>query len=74
MIALGSLNYPCQYASFYYDDIICFSENDVKIAKLNLLTFTISEQMEIAVSNPIEVTCVKDRFYGTLYGVLGYYE
>ncbi|CAD8080502.1 unnamed protein product [Paramecium sonneborni] len=74
MIALGSLNYPCQYASFYYEDIICFSENDVKIAKLNLLTFTISEQMEIAVSNPIEVTCVKDKYYGTLYGVLGYYE
>ena len=30
--------------------------------------------METAVSNPIEVTCVKDKYYGTLYGLLGYYE
>lgn len=47
MISLGSLSCSCQYASFYYEDVICFSDTNVKIAKLNLLTYTISDKLEI---------------------------
>lgn len=43
MIALGSLLMPCQYAAFYYEDIIAFSESEMKIAKPNPLTLGINE-------------------------------